>query len=63
MANIKLNEDTMNFKIGELCGHVDNYAEKIRTMDLAEFTTSRLKQLVKLYSDMTLFLYKITKTT
>jgi len=62
MANIKLNEDTMNFKIGELCGHVDNYAEKIRTMDLAEFTTSRLKQLVKLYKDMNAFLTKIINT-
>jgi len=59
MQNKRQYEDLMNSQIGQICGHIDNFQNKITDMNLEEFTTSRLKQLIKIYSQMVLYLYKI----
>ena len=51
------------FKLGEVCGHISDYQNKINKMNLEEFTTTRLKQMVKLYADMCIYLEKIIATT
>jgi hypothetical protein len=39
-------------KVGQLCGHIDNYMTKINDMNLEEFTTSRIKGLVSVYKEI-----------
>ncbi len=46
----------MYSQIGQLCGYIDNYQQKIEDINLEEFTTSRIKQLIKIYTQMNLYL-------
>lgn len=55
MQNIRQYETLMDSQIGQLCGHIEEYQSKINDMNLEEFTTSRLKQLVKIYEQMNLY--------
>lgn len=50
--NIRQYETLMQARIGELCGHIDNYYNKLKDMNLEEFTTSRIKKLITLYTQM-----------
>jgi len=61
--NIKQYEDMLMLKIGEVCGHIADYQNKINKMNLEEFTTTRLKQLINLYADMFIYLEKIIATS
>ena len=45
-------------RIGQLCGHIDNYMSKIKDMNLEEFTTSRLKGLTTIYIDADIYYTK-----
>lgn len=49
-------ENIMTIKMGQLCGHINNYMTKISNMDLDEFTTSRLKSIIDIYNDAISFL-------
>ena len=59
MLNINQYKDTMETKKGQLCGHIDNYSEKIENNNLEEFTTTRIKGLIELYSNSIGFLYDV----
>jgi hypothetical protein len=54
--NVKQTEELMYNKVGYLCGYIKNYKEKINTMQLDEFTTSRIKGLIQIYGDMVKYL-------
>ena len=56
MKNVRLTEDLMFNKVGYLCGYIQNYIKKINTMQLDEFTTTRIKGLIKIYGDMVKYL-------
>ena len=56
MKNVRLTEDLMFNKVGYLCGYIQNYMKKINTMQLDEFTTTRIKGLIKIYDDMVKYL-------
>jgi hypothetical protein len=45
-------ENLLINKVGQLCGHIDNYMTKINDMNLEEFTTSRIKGLVSVYKEI-----------
>jgi len=53
-SNIRQYENLMQSQIGQLCGHIDNYYNKIKDMNLEEFTTSRIKKIGSLYKQMNL---------
>ena len=42
-------EDLLKLQIGEVCGHIPDYENKLEQMNLDEFTTSRLKSVVYIY--------------
>jgi hypothetical protein len=48
---IRAYEDIIIRKMGELCGHIQNYIEKIQNMDMEEITTSRVKGLTSIYKE------------
>ena len=50
---------TLNYKVGQICNHIDNYIVKIQNGNLAEFTTSRIKNLISLYTAANIYLKKI----
>ena len=52
MPNIRQYETLMDSQIGQLCGHIDDYQTKIIDLNLEEFTSSRIKQLKLIYSQM-----------
>ena len=56
-------EDLSSRKIGELCGHIPDYMDKIHTMDMEEFTISRVKGLIAIYKEINTNLEKIIKNT
>lgn len=60
MLNIKQYQTLMDSKIGQLCGHIDNYSQKISDSNLEEFTTTRIKGLIQLYNNMNSYLNDIT---
>lgn len=49
-------DNIMTLKIGQICGHIDNYMSKIADMDLDEITTSRLKTIIQIYEEANTFL-------
>lgn len=49
IKQMKNSQDLLKLQIGEVCGHIPNYSEKIILMNLDEFTTSRLKSVVNIY--------------
>jgi len=59
MQNKRQYEDLMNSQIGQICGHIDNFQTKINDMNLEEFTTTRIKQLIKIYQQMISYLNDI----
>jgi len=60
ILNINQYQKLMLSKIGQLCGHIDNYNDKISNSNLEEFTTTRIKGLVELYINMNSYLNDIT---
>jgi hypothetical protein len=63
IATIRNYEDLAQRKIGELCGHIPNYMEKIHNMDMTEITTSRVKGLIGIYREVNGNLAKIISNT
>ena len=59
MLNINQYQSLMLSKIGQLCGHIDNYNDKINNTNLEEFTTTRIKGLIQLYNNMNSYLNDI----
>jgi hypothetical protein len=49
-------------KVSQLCGYIPNYADKIKNMQLDEFTTMRIKGMKKLYGDMVIYLQNIVNS-
>jgi hypothetical protein len=39
-------------RIGEYVGHIPDYQKKIETMDLSEFTTSKITKIGDLYQNL-----------
>lgn len=56
-------EDLAQRKMGQLCGHIPNYLEKIHNMDMTEITTSRVKGLIGIYKEVNGYLAKIIATS
>jgi len=56
-------EELAQRKMGELCGHIPNYMEKIYNMDMTEITTSRIKGLISVYQEVNENLAKIINNT
>jgi hypothetical protein len=50
---------TLNSKIGQIAAHVDNYLTKINNGNLGEFTTTRIKALIKLFNDANIYLKQL----
>ena len=59
IQNIRQYETLMDSQIGQICGHIENYQSKINDMNLEEFTTTRISQLIKIYNQMNLYLVDI----
>ena len=49
--------------MGELCGHIPDYFEKIKKMDLDEFTTSRILGIIQIYKEINISLDNIITNT
>jgi hypothetical protein len=62
MITARKYEDLAERKMGELCGHITNYMDKIRNMDLDEFTTNRVEGLIVIYKDINAYLKKVIDT-
>jgi len=60
--NIRQTEDLMFNKISQLCGYIPYYEDKIKNMQLDEFTTMRIKGMKKLYGDMVIYLQNIVNS-
>ena len=56
-------EDLAQRKMGQLCGHIPNYIEKIYNMDMTEITTSRIKGLSGIYREVNVSLANIINNT
>ena len=52
MLNVNQRIEIMQTQIGQLCGHIDNYLDKIANSNLEEFTTTRVKGLIEIYNSM-----------
>jgi hypothetical protein len=63
IETIRNYEDFAQRKMGQLCGHIPNYMEKIHSMDTTEFTTSRIKGLIGIYKEVNSNLSKIIYNT
>ena len=62
LPNVRQYETLMDSQIGQLCGHIDNYLSKINDLNLEEFTTSRIKQLILIYTQMNAYFTNIFAT-
>lgn len=62
MPNIRQYQSLMDSQIGQVCGHIDDYQTKINNLNLEEFTTSRIKQLLSFYTQMNLYFEKVFST-
>ena len=60
-TNIRNYQSYMDSQVGQLCGYIDNYQTKINNMDLEQFTTTRLKGLIKIYNNMNINVNTIMK--
>ena len=56
-------ENNIFNKIGQLCGHIPNYMEKIKNMEMEEFTISRVKGLIAIYKEGNVILGDIVQKT
>ena len=59
LPNISQYQTLMDSKIGQLCGHINDYNSKISDGNLEEFTTTRIKGLVELFNDMNSYLQNV----
>jgi hypothetical protein len=62
MISARQYEDLAERKMGTLCGHITNYMDKIRRMDLDEFTTNRIEGLIVIYKEINEYLKKVINT-
>jgi hypothetical protein len=62
MQNITQYENFLYTQIGQICGHIEDYQSKINDLNLEEFTTSRIKQVTKLYSQMNKYFIEVNKS-
>lgn len=62
LSNAIKMDNLMNNKVGQLCGYIDNYMQKIYDMQIDEFTTSRIKGLKKIYGDMVMYLNTVNNS-
>ena len=53
--NINQYKNLMYSQIGQVCGHIVNFQQKINDMNLEEFTESRIKQLITIYTQINLY--------
>ena len=51
IPNVIQYDQIMLMKMGQLCGHIENYLDKILSGDLNEFTTSRIKSLIEIFNE------------
>jgi len=51
IPNVIQYDQIMLMKMGQLCGHIENYLDKILSGDLNEFTTSRIKSLIEIINE------------
>lgn len=58
LSNAVKMDNLMNNKVGQLCGYIDDYMQKIYDMQIDEFTTSRIKGLKTIYGEMVIYLNK-----
>jgi hypothetical protein len=56
IPNVKQYGELLDSKIGQLCGHIDNFMSKILNGNLEEFTTTRIKGLVELINNKNSYL-------
>ena len=56
MLNVIQRIEIMQTQIGQLCGHIENYLDKIANSNLEEFTTTRVKGLIEIYNSMNEYL-------
>lgn len=63
LPTIRNYEDLATNKMGQLCGHIQNYMRKIHDLDLEEFTTNRIKGLTNIYKETNSYLANIIKNT
>lgn len=63
ISAIRSYEDLAARKMGELCGHIANYMEKIHTLDMEEFTTSRVLGLIAIYKEVNANLGELINNT
>ena len=61
IPTIKIYEDASMKKMGMLCGNIPDYLQKIQSMNMDEFTISRIKGLINIYSETNNYLEKIVK--
>lgn len=52
IITIRAYEDLSMKKIGQLCGHISNYMDKVHNLELDEFTTNRIKGLISIYKEI-----------
>ena len=63
IPTIKMYEDASIKKMGMLCGNIPDYLEKIRSMNMDEFTVSRIRGLITIYNEINSQLETIIKNT
>lgn len=63
MDAIRAYDDIAMRKMGEVCGHIQNYMEKIQKMDLEEVTSSRVKILITIFRERNANLEDIIQNT
>jgi hypothetical protein len=63
MVSINQYEQLAMKKIGELCGHIPEYMDKVRKLNLDEFTTSRIKGLIGIYTEVNKYLTVVVNTS
>ena len=51
LPNMQMQVELLYSKMGQLCGHISNYKEKIVKGDFEEITTSRLRGLIQIFTD------------
>jgi hypothetical protein len=61
IPTIKIYEDASMKKMGMLCGNIPDYLQKIQSMNMDEFTISRIKGLINIYNETNDYLEKIVK--
>jgi hypothetical protein len=61
IITIRQIEELAQRKIGELVGHIPDYMNKLHSMNMDDFATSRINSIINIYIDVNLQLKKITE--